>query len=114
MGTIIEIEIASTLTKITGTELAMATLLIASLTKVGTNLIVVKLTTYLGAVGTTITFLFKERNITSYLRLNYKMSLVSVRTSSIGITDMVEELAMALNKSKLESKQMIKLLVRCI
>lgn len=66
---------------------------------------VVKLVTRICSVGTTITFLFKEANWTSDLRLNYKMGLKPIQTISIvGTIEKVGILVMTLNKLKTNIK----------
>lgn len=69
----------------TGIELVEIVLMITSVTRVRIDLIGVKQATLLCSVGTTITFLFRDGSYMSDLRLNYKISLALVETSSAKI-----------------------------
>lgn len=69
-----------------------------------TNLTIIKLIMHLCGVGIAIAFLFRERNYTSNLMLNYKIGLKPVRNSLVGTTNKEKELFVTLNKSKSKSK----------
>lgn len=82
------------------------------LIKVGTSLVVVKQMVCLYSVVTTTTFLIKEGNYTSNLRLICKTSLELVRIFLVGTMGRLVVLVMTLNKSKPDPEWMTGLLVR--
>lgn len=85
---------------------------IVVLHKLETDQTMVKQATQLCNLETNTTFLFKEGDWTSNLRSNYKMGSEPAGTFAIEIIDKAGVLAVTLNKSNLDLKQMIGLLVR--